>query len=66
MWWLLRMTVIMVAMWSREEEKEEREWGVMHFQEDIVAWGSIQTTTDCFPHPYWMYEKCLSTFMCCG
>jgi hypothetical protein len=38
----------------------------LHFQQDLTAWGSIQTTADCFPHPYWIYEKCLSTFICCG
>ncbi len=26
----------------------------------------LYTTDDCFPHPYWMYGKCLSTFICCG
>jgi hypothetical protein len=39
----------------------------LHFQQqDLAVWGCIQTITDCFPHPYWMYEKCLSTFICCG
>jgi hypothetical protein len=70
MWWLLTMTV-MVAMWSREEEKEERGLemhhpGPLHFQHDHAVWGSIQTTDDCFPHPYWIYEKYLITFICCG
>ena len=38
----------------------------LHFQEDLAARGSIQTTADCFPHPYWIYEKYLITFICCG
>jgi hypothetical protein len=26
----------------------------------------LLSATDCFPHSYMMYEKCLSTFICCG
>jgi hypothetical protein len=32
----------------------------------VVSWLRLQTTTDCIPHPYWMYKKCFSTFICCG
>jgi hypothetical protein len=37
----------------------------LHFQQDLATWGSIQTAADGFPHPYWIYEKWLSTFICC-
>ena len=34
---------------------------------DIVrSWLRLQTPIYCIPHPYWMYEKCFSTFRCCG
>ena len=29
------------------------------------GWG-CKSPIDCFPHPYWMYTKCLSTLRCCG
>ena len=33
---------------------------------DIVEpWLRLGTTTDCIPHPYWMYMKCFSTLICC-
>ena len=38
----------------------------LHFQQDLALWGSIQTTADCFTHPYWISKKCLNTFICCG
>jgi hypothetical protein len=28
-------------------------------------WLRLGTTTDCIPHPYWMYMKCFSTLICC-
>ncbi len=32
----------------------------------VVSWLRLQTTADYIPHPYWMYIKCLSTFIGCG
>ncbi len=31
-----------------------------------VSWLSLQTASDCIPHPYHMYTKCFSTLICCG
>ncbi len=33
--------------------------GVRRSPNDVVmSWLRLQTTTDCIPHPYWMYIKC--------
>ncbi len=36
------------------------------WNDGIMTLLRIYTTTDCFPHPYWIYGMCLSTFICCG
>ncbi len=32
----------------------------------VVSWLRLQTASDCIPHPYHMYTKCISTLICCG
>ncbi len=29
----------------------------------VVSWLRLQTPADCIPHPYWIYIKCLSTYI---
>jgi hypothetical protein len=36
------------------------------FSERSCSMGLYPDHTVCFPHPYWIYEKSLSTFICCG
>ena len=31
----------------------------------IVSWLRLTANTNCFPHPYQTYMKCLSTLICC-
>ena len=30
-----------------------------------MSWLRLQTPVDCIPHPYHIYGKCFSTFICC-
>jgi hypothetical protein len=37
-------------------------WG----QNDVImSWLRLTATSNCFPHPYLTYTKCLSTLICC-
>ncbi len=31
----------------------------------IISWLRLIATSNCFPHPYSTYTKCLSTLICC-
>jgi len=41
-------------------------WGKVKPKCAVVSWLRLLATTDCLPHPFWKYTKCLSTFKCCG
>jgi hypothetical protein len=30
-----------------------------------MSWLRLTATSNCSPHPYWTYSKCLSTLICC-
>ena len=32
----------------------------------IMSWLRLAATSNCFPHPYYTYTKCLSTLICCS
>jgi hypothetical protein len=32
----------------------------------IMSWLRLAATSNCFPHPYYTYTKCLSTLICCA
>ena len=32
----------------------------------VVSRLRLKTPTDCIPHTYWMYRRCLSIFTCCA
>ena len=35
-------------------------------QHDVITlWLRLRVTSNCFPHPYYTYTKCLSTLICC-
>ena len=38
--------------------------GHLWSQNDVImSWLRLTATSNCFPHPYWTYTKCLSTLM---
>ncbi len=40
--------------------------GHLWSQNDVImSWWSPTATSNCFLHPYWTYEKCLITLICC-
>ncbi len=40
--------------------------GHLWSQNDVImSWLRLTATSNCFPHPYWTYTKCLSTLICC-
>ncbi len=40
--------------------------GLLGSQNDAnMSWLRLTATSNCFPHPYWTYTQCLSTFICC-
>ncbi len=41
-------------------------WGVGEANGIVVSWLSLQTASECIPHPYHMYTKCFRTLICCG
>ena len=59
--WLKPYTVITTQLGS--------DFGVLgHLwsQNDIItSWLRLTASSDCFPHPYETYTKCLSTLICC-
>jgi hypothetical protein len=41
--------------------------GHLWSQNDVnTSWLRLTATSNCFPHPYYAYTKCLSTFICCA
>ncbi len=32
--------------------------------DDVMSWLRLKPPVECNPHPYGMYTKCLSTFIC--
>jgi hypothetical protein len=39
--------------------------GHLWSQNDVItSWLRLPATSDCFPHPYWTYTKCLCTLLC--
>ena len=41
--------------------------GHLWSQNDVdTSWLRLTATSNCFPHPYYTYTKCLSTFICCA
>jgi hypothetical protein len=40
--------------------------GHLWSQNDVnTSWLRLKATSNCFPHPYYTYTKCLSTLICC-
>ena len=40
--------------------------GHLWSQNDVImSWLRLAATSNCFPHPYYTYTKCLSTLICC-
>ena len=40
--------------------------GHLWSQNDVnTSWLRLTATSNCFPHPYYTYTKCLSTLICC-
>jgi hypothetical protein len=46
-----------------------RFWVLGHYlwsQNDVItSWLRLTATSNCSPHQYWTYTKCLSTLICC-
>jgi len=74
-------SILYVAPWDAVDGHMGASIAVLHVQVGVnfrkngvwpslydvaVSWLRLQTPIDCFPHPYWMYTKCVSTLRCCG
>ncbi len=60
--WMHPYTVIPVQVGAKIWEIRIR----LSRNDVVVSWLRMWATTDCISHPYWMYIKCLSNFICCG